>query len=94
MHQDDFRDTDTNRCKHFMPKNGKHMVLNVEDQGAYDFYRNIKCLKGNQYAQYAEYCGKETCVYYNPEINLVPPGHGALNIMEPDEAEKYLKNKK
>ena len=90
MNQEEFRDKTTNRCTQFMPRNGKMMIMNVEDQETYDFYRNAKCVKGNPYATACDYCAAEECIYFNPEVNLVPVGQGQMVIMEPDEVEKYL----
>lgn len=95
MNQDDFRDELTGRCKKFKEKNeGQALcITNVEDQETYDFYRNIKCAKGNIYATYCEYCAKHTCLYYDPEVNLVPKGQSNFVIMNKIEATTYLKNK-
>ena len=61
MSQDDFRDELTGRCKQFLQKSDKSAlsIINTDNQESYDFYRNAKCLKGNQYATCCEYCAKE-----------------------------------
>ena len=95
MSQDDFRDNLTGRCKQFMPKSDKSAlcIINVEDQESYDFYRNTKCLKGNIYATCCEYCAKEMCLYFDPEVNLVPKGQSQMAVMTKSEAEQYLASK-
>ena len=92
MSQDDFRDNLTGRCKQYMPRTGESSlsIINVEDPESYDFFRNSKCLKGNVYATCCEYCAKESCLYFDPEVNLVPKGQGMMAFMTKQEAEQYL----
>ena len=95
MSQDDFRDNYTGRCKQILHKTDDRAfaVINVEDQQSYDFYKNSKCLKGNIYASCCEYCGKDICLYYNPEVNFVPKGQGQIYFMSKEESDKYLAKK-
>jgi hypothetical protein len=92
--QDEFLVKATGRCKYFTPKNGQHFIVNSDTQEEYDYYRNIKCVKGNVYADYCSYCAQGLCLYYDPESNLVPKGQAQTCILEPEEAIKYLANKK
>lgn len=95
MHQDDFKDQTTNICKKYKAKTpSEHLVIiNVDNQETYDFYRNINCAKGNVYANYCEYCGKESCLYFSPEVNLVPVGQGQMAIMSEEEENQYSSKK-
>lgn len=95
MTQEDFRDHYTGRCKQFLAKSDTRAlsIVNVEDQESYDFFRNAKCLKGNVYATCCEYCAKEICLYFNPEVNLVPKGQSMMAFMNKGEAEAYLAKK-
>ena len=95
MTQEDFRDSYTGRCKQFLAKSDARAlsIVNTEDQESYDFFRNAKCLKGNIYADCCEYCAKELCLYYNPEVNLVPKGQSMMAFLTKEEAKKYLASK-
>ena len=95
MSQDDFRDSYTGRCKQFLAKSDSRAlsIINTEDQESYDFFRNAKCLKGNVYADCCEYCAKDICLYYNPEVNLVPTGQSMMAFMTKGEADAYLAKK-
>lgn len=87
MDQSDFRDEDTGLCKLFKPKEENRLIINIEDRELYDYYNSKSCYKGNLYADYCEYCGRDLCLYYKPEINLVPEGESKIVIIENNKPE-------
>lgn len=92
MEQNDFRDENTGLCKLFEKKAGQGLFVNVEDPSLFEHYRARHCYKGNIYADYCEYCAKNECLYYKPEVNLVPKGQEKIVIMDSSEMEKRNKN--
>lgn len=92
MEQNDFRDPKTDRCKLFEEKRGRGLFVNVEDPKMYEYHKAKPCFKGNIYADYCEYCGKECCLYYKPDVNLVPKGQEKIVIMDANEMEIRRKN--
>ena len=92
MEQNDFKDKDTGLCKKFESKKGRGLFINVEEVQIYEYYRSKPCYKGNIYAEYCEYCAKDECLYYKPDVNLVPKGHEKIVIMEKEEMELRNKN--
>ena len=86
-----FYDEQTGRCRCFKERNnanGAQIVINVEESFMYEYHKRNKCYKGNNYAPYCAFCPKELCLYYDPEVNLVPEGQGAVVILTPEEVEK------
>ena len=88
MDQSDFKDEKTGLCKCFEDKRGRQLVINTEDPMLFEHYNIKPCFKGNQYAEYCEYCARETCLYYRPEVNLVPEGQEKTIILTKDEVER------
>lgn len=92
MEQNDFRDPNTGLCKLFKKKDGQGLFINVEDPGLYEHYFTKSCYKGNIYADYCEYCAKDNCLYYKPEVNLVPKGQEQIVILDKNEMEIRNRN--
>ena len=88
MDQSEFRDDETGLCQKFTDKKGRQLVVNVEDPLVFEHYHTKSCYKGNLYADYCEYCGRESCLYYRPEVNLVPEGQEKTIILTKDEVER------
>lgn len=88
MDQSEFFDQKTGLCKVFSEKKGRQLVVNVEDPLMYEHYYAKSCYKGNRYADYCEYCAREACLYYKPEVNLVPEGNEKTIILTKDEVER------
>ena len=92
MSQDEmsFLDPSTGLCKRFEEKGGKLLVVNTEEKVMFNHYTAQACYKGNKYAPYCDFCAKELCLYYKPEVNLVPEGQEKIIILNSDEVDKHL----
>ena len=91
-----FCDPKTGLCRYFEPKAGKMLVVNVDESIMFSHYTAQACFRGNKYAPYCDFCAKDICLYYKPEVNLVPEGQDKVIILNSDEVEKhqeYLSNK-
>ena len=83
-------DPNTGLCKYFEQKNGRLLVVNTEEKIMFNHYTAQNCFKGNKYAPYCDFCAKDLCLYYKPEINLVPEGQERVIILNADEVEKHV----
>ena len=88
-----YYDETTGQCKCFSAKAGRTLIVNVDEPLLYNHYTSKACFKGNTYAQYCSFCPKELCLYYKPEVNMVPEGSAKTIILDDVESSEY-KNKK
>ncbi len=94
MDQREFKSETSDTCLKFEPKNGRELIINVNDKLIYEHYRSKPCYKGNSYADYCDYCARDICLYYKPEVNMVPVGQEKTVILNSEEAALYRKNKR
>ena len=85
MDQDEFKNPDTGLCKQFDARNGRKLIINTMDRTMYDHYLKRNCFKGNLYCDYCEYCPKDLCLYYKPTVQLSPPAHAGIIILDKNE---------
>lgn len=88
-----YYDEKTGKCKNFVPKDGQKLVINVEESFIYEYHNRNACFKGNSYAPYCAFCAKELCLYWKPEVNLVPEGQGETVILDKYEVEQIEQKK-
>ena len=88
-----YYDETTGQCKCFSARDGKALIVNVDEPLLYNHYTSKVCYKGNTYAPYCSFCPKELCLYYKPEVNMVPEGEAKTVIMSSDEVTKYKASK-